>query len=103
MRLAWSEDVWCLAVDHVAARSELLLRHSKGDAQDVFDEEEDEGCPDRVPANDEEEADNSAFIVSREKGEPGHLAIWERQTQRRQKLTGARLAFHFHQSHRRDW
>lgn len=46
VHLARPKRIRGLAVDGIVALDELLLAHAKRDAQDVFDEEEDETCPD---------------------------------------------------------
>jgi hypothetical protein len=61
---AGSEDVSRFAVDHIAACEELGFGHTEGNAEGIFDEAHDEGCPDYVPANDKECADDPVFDIS---------------------------------------
>ena len=59
MVIAGSEDVCSFTVDHVVAGKELLFGHAERDSADVFDEAQDGGRPEDVPARDEECADDS--------------------------------------------
>ena len=63
MCCAGSEGISCFAVDHVGACKELGFGHTEGNAEDVFDEAHDVGCPDYVPADDKEYADDPVLSL----------------------------------------
>jgi hypothetical protein len=50
---AGTENIRSFTVDHVVTCEELGFGHAKRNTADVFDEEKDEGGPDRIPADDE--------------------------------------------------
>jgi len=52
------EGIWKLAVNFGVTDHELLVAVTEWDAHDVFDEEANSGCPEQIPADDEEEADD---------------------------------------------
>ena len=63
---ARTEDVSRFAVDHIAAFEELIFGHTKGNVEDISDKAHDEGCPEYIPANDKEGADDPVLDISEE-------------------------------------
>jgi hypothetical protein len=50
------ESVRFFTVDGIVTDKEIRLRHTKRDAEDVLDEEEDGACLERIPADDEQDS-----------------------------------------------